>query len=174
MRTVRIAHSRVTEQLTMGSQVARVSLCWDTSVLRCGTEKPTSNASSLALGPNAEHLIARGRAHCLHIPTWGRAENVRRCVEVALGSKSKPSKQQATPTAAWHSTFFFSTLLNPLWYRHHIFSSSSFTAKHKNNYLQDIIALFCSYITQSTVLMPMLEEETRCVMWCLFGFLACC
>jgi hypothetical protein len=46
-------------------------------------QKPTSNASSLALGPNAEHL-ARGRAHCLHIATRGRAENVRRCMEVAI------------------------------------------------------------------------------------------
>jgi hypothetical protein len=82
----------------MCSRVARGSSCWDTSVLCCETEKPTSNISSLALGPNAEHSsregehtvytsrleVARGRAHCLHIPTRGRAENVRRCVEVAL------------------------------------------------------------------------------------------
>jgi hypothetical protein len=34
--------------------------------------------------PECRTFLARGRAHCLHIPTRGRAENVRRCVEVSL------------------------------------------------------------------------------------------
>jgi hypothetical protein len=33
--------------------------------------------------PECRTFAARGRGHCLHIPTRGRAENVRRCVEVA-------------------------------------------------------------------------------------------
>jgi hypothetical protein len=35
--------------------------------------------------PECRTFVARGRGHCLHIPTRGRAENVRRCVEVAFG-----------------------------------------------------------------------------------------
>jgi hypothetical protein len=44
----------------MCSRVARVPSCWDTSVLWCGSGKPTSNASSLAFGPNAEHSSREG------------------------------------------------------------------------------------------------------------------
>jgi hypothetical protein len=50
----------VTERSAMCSRVARAPSCWDTSVLWCGTEKPTSNASSLAPGPIAEHSSREG------------------------------------------------------------------------------------------------------------------
>jgi hypothetical protein len=33
--------------------------------------------------PECRIFVARGRGHCLHFPTRGRAKNVRRCVEVA-------------------------------------------------------------------------------------------
>jgi hypothetical protein len=57
-RTTLLVH--VSERRAMCSRVARVLSCWDTSVLWCGTEKPTSNVSSLALGPNAEHSSREG------------------------------------------------------------------------------------------------------------------
>jgi hypothetical protein len=48
-------------------------------------KKPTSNASSLALGPNAEHSSREGE-HTVYTSPLEVARNVRRCVEVASES----------------------------------------------------------------------------------------
>jgi hypothetical protein len=74
----------MTERRAMCSRVARVPSCWDRRVLRCGTEKPTSNSSSLALGPNAEHSSREGE-DTVHTPT-SRLDVARECSAMCGGS----------------------------------------------------------------------------------------
>jgi hypothetical protein len=71
-------------------QVAAAAAYYFISAARVGTRGPLmrnrkTNIKRIVARtrPECRTFVSRRRGHCLHIPTRGRAENIRRCVEVA-------------------------------------------------------------------------------------------